>query len=75
MSATLECKDCTKRFPGCHGKCESYQKWKAEHEEAAKKWSLEKSVDRALAEGRVRCGGKVPTYAKGVRMRGKNHQD
>lgn len=73
MSATLECKDCTKRFPGCHSKCESYIAWKAEHDAAAKKWSLERSVDRTLAEGRARCGGKTPTYAKGLRMHGKRN--
>lgn len=22
------CKDCPERFPGCHGKCDKYNKWK-----------------------------------------------
>lgn len=26
------CKDCPKRYPGCHGKCEKYQKEKADWE-------------------------------------------
>lgn len=27
-----ECKDCDKRYIGCHDRCESYQKFKAERE-------------------------------------------
>ena len=75
MSATLQCKDCTKRYPGCHAKCESYIEWKAEHDEAAQKLSLERSVDRILAEGRVRCGAKTLSYTKEARKRGKKYKD
>lgn len=27
----LACKDCQKRYPGCHDKCEEYKKSKEEH--------------------------------------------
>ena len=32
MRARFTCKDCGNRYPGCHDKCEKYQKEKAEHE-------------------------------------------
>lgn len=31
------CKDCTKRYPGCHSKCEEYLEAKAHRDEAHKK--------------------------------------
>ena len=33
----LECKDCTKRYVGCHSVCENYNAWKKEHDELVKK--------------------------------------
>lgn len=26
------CKDCPRRYPGCHGKCDDYQTAKSEHD-------------------------------------------
>lgn len=26
------CKDCIKRYPGCHGKCGDYTEYKTEHD-------------------------------------------
>lgn len=31
------CKDCTKRYPGCHSKCEEYLAAKTRRDEARKK--------------------------------------
>lgn len=31
------CKDCTKRYSGCHDKCDEYQKQKKEHTESKAK--------------------------------------
>jgi len=30
MTNLNTCKDCTKRYPGCHDKCDSYKKFKDE---------------------------------------------
>ena len=34
MIRELKCRDCKPptRFPGCHGSCPYYQKWKKEHD-------------------------------------------
>lgn len=29
---SLACKDCEKRYPGCHDKCQTYQEWKTDRE-------------------------------------------
>lgn len=37
------CKDCEKRFPGCHDTCEGYKKAKAEYMEAThKRWEAKR---------------------------------
>lgn len=39
---THNCKDCKKRYPGCHDRCESYQAYKKQREEINKNRQLEK---------------------------------
>ena len=38
------CKDCPNRYPGCHGKCEKYQKERAE-------WDRIKAASEAERDG------------------------
>lgn len=40
------CKDCQKRFVGCHSSCESYLKARAEFEAEKKKIEKNKKVDK-----------------------------
>ena len=46
---TFSCKGCEKRYPGCHGKCETYIAEKAIHDEnkaaADKKRAVEYGLD------------------------------
>lgn len=39
------CKDCKKRFPGCHDYCETYLEEKEEHEQVRMKARREKDAD------------------------------
>lgn len=39
------CKDCTKRYPGCHDKCEAYQTSVREHRERKSHIENAKRVD------------------------------
>lgn len=32
LAPKTNCRGCTKRYPGCHDHCESYQAWKAWHD-------------------------------------------
>lgn len=40
----IACKDCANRYPGCHGKCETYIKAKAEHDRLRAADMLEKDI-------------------------------
>lgn len=42
---SFTCKDCPDRYPGCHGKCEKYQKEKSEYERIKTKFSNEYGAD------------------------------
>ena len=59
---SFSCKGCPTRTPGCHDKCEKYQKEKAEHE-AMK--------DKRNKENAIRCGLNEQTFhAIGKALRG-----
>lgn len=42
------CKDCQQRYPGCHGKCETYKKEKAAHEEQREAQKREREIRQGL---------------------------
>lgn len=41
------CKDCPRRFPGCHDRCPDYAAWKAEYDEAK---AREKEYNKRVRE-------------------------
>lgn len=42
------CKDCTKRYLGCHDKCEEYQKIKKENVESKRKMVNDFAIEKAV---------------------------
>lgn len=58
MGVIKSCKDCTDRYPGCHGKCERYQAERAEYDrlKAAEKARQDVRIYEYLAERRRRRG-------------------
>ena len=42
------CKDCQQRYPGCHGKCETYKREKAAHEEERAALNREREIQHGL---------------------------
>ena len=50
------CKDCEKRYPGCHAKCEEYQAFHKANEEMNEKVYQEKRLmtDNAFAHRRAK---------------------
>lgn len=49
------CKDCQQRYPGCHGKCETYKKEKAAHEEQRAAQKREREI-RLPSQGQPSAG-------------------
>lgn len=45
---SLACKDCEKRYPGCHDKCQVYQEWKTDRERFLEERHREKVINDAL---------------------------
>ena len=45
MMLKAHCKDCTKRYPGCHDKCDDYQSCRKKYNEAKKKKQEAQQVD------------------------------
>lgn len=39
------CKDCERRAPGCHGKCEAYIEYKQKHDEAYRRERDMRAID------------------------------
>ena len=54
MAVSFSCKGCADRYPGCHDKCEKYQKEKAVYEERRK----ERQIAGRLAGQRGDAVGK-----------------
>lgn len=46
-----KCKDCDKRFSGCHSVCEDYKEYRAIIDEMHRKERLEKEADSVLIRG------------------------
>lgn len=42
------CKNCTKRYLGCHDKCEEYQKIKKQNTDAKRKMVSDFSIQKAV---------------------------
>jgi hypothetical protein len=49
----FNCKDCTKRYPGCQDHCESYQSAKAENERIKAARKLETEYRNYIVGGRA----------------------
>lgn len=45
-----QCKNCEKRYVGCHSECEDYKSWKSEHDELIKKASINKEIYQWLGQ-------------------------
>ena len=43
------CKDCEKRHPACHDKCEDFKKFRQKHEKALHEWKEEKTLDGVIS--------------------------
>ena len=48
------CKDCEKRYIGCHGRCEKYLKFKKANDERLKQKSLEIDADQYAIDNTMR---------------------
>lgn len=48
------CKDCEKRYIGCHGRCEKYLEFKKANDERLKQKSLEIDADQYALENTMR---------------------
>lgn len=53
------CKDCEKRYPGCHGTCPEYQKTKKEHDERKAIADKDKYTQQNLYLHKAECLGKI----------------
>lgn len=51
MERFRPCKDCQKRYPGCSGKCEDYEKYMEDHR-ARKQYLSPNACDLYLADKR-----------------------
>lgn len=56
------CKDCTDRFPGCHGSCEKYKEQRAQYDEAKAEVMKYFNVSCGLSEQKIRSAHKVTRY-------------
>lgn len=48
------CKDCEKRYVGCHGRCEKYLEFKKANDERLKQKSLEIDADQYAIDNTMR---------------------
>ncbi len=48
------CKDCEKRYVGCHGRCEKYLEFKKANNERLKQKSLEIDADQYAIDNTMR---------------------
>lgn len=48
------CKDCEKRYIGCHGRCEKYLEFKKANDERLKQKSLEIDADQYAIDNTMR---------------------
>ena len=48
------CKDCEKRYVGCHGRCEKYLEFKKANDERLKQKSLEVDADQYAIDNTMR---------------------
>lgn len=48
------CKDCCKRYVGCHGHCEKYLEFKKSNDERIKQKSLEVDADQYAIDNTMR---------------------
>lgn len=48
------CKDCGKRYIGCHGRCEKYLEFKKANDERLKQKSLEIDADQYAIDNTMR---------------------
>lgn len=48
------CKDCCKRYVGCHGRCEKYLEFKKSNDERIKQKSLEVDADQYAIDNTMR---------------------
>ena len=48
------CKDCEKRYIGCHGRCEKYLEFKKANNERLKQKSLEVDADQYAIDNTMR---------------------
>lgn len=53
MSGVYCCKDCTKRYLGCHDKCEEYQRQSKEHKERKEKVAKEMGLNGPSKKAKV----------------------
>ena len=60
----FSCKDCQQRHPGCHSKCETYKKEKAEHEAQLEAARRERNVKQGLYEQRTAAISKASKRMK-----------
>jgi len=44
------CKDCEKRYVGCHGDCLEYKEWSSENERLKQKYKNERDVNRMVTD-------------------------
>ena len=51
----FSCKDCENRFPGCHDRCEKYQREKAEHEQRKEQERQARKIKQGLYEQRAKA--------------------
>lgn len=52
------CKNCLKRFLGCHGECEAYARYRETREQVMKKRRLRRDVQNAIDDAMKRLPGK-----------------
>ena len=55
---SFTCNGCANRTPGCHNKCEKYQKEKAEYDARKEKANKDKAIQQSLYTQKVYAIGK-----------------
>lgn len=63
----VSCKDCSDRYPGCHGKCETYKRERAEHDKR-------KAVIDAHREARIYWNNSKANRANNMAIRRKERK-
>lgn len=61
------CKDCTKRYLGCHSECEEYADYKTVRAKQNEQLKKDRAVIDALSRGCSRRGSMPSAFRKGTK--------